>query len=80
VQDKFERKKILRLLGQTNHPINKSEYRSAMQGNDMEKKFGDIIEMSTHTWTKKVYEEYLNKFPELLRNYEQEVQDNQIPG
>jgi hypothetical protein len=43
--------------------IDKKAYDPAMQGKEMQMKFGNYIEMSTHTWTHRIFDEYLQFLP-----------------
>ena len=67
VENEEERDEILKKYTQSQGIIDKTQYIPAMQGSDMQSKFGEYVQMATHTWTLSIIEQYLNIFPQRIQ-------------
>lgn len=47
-------------------PLDKKFYAPAMAGDYMHKKFGDTVQMSAHTWSQLIFDQYLKTIPEAI--------------
>lgn len=69
--DPFHKKQPKQLLNQYANPeapgLDKGQYEAAMNSEFMQKKFGDCIQLSTHSWTVQILHEYLYKLPQILQ-------------
>ncbi len=82
LRDGIKRKELLQKYSNASAPFNKKEYLPAMQGEEMQMKFGKYVEMSTHTWTHRVFEQYLFALPSSIEeskvkisNHRQSIKD-----
>ena len=76
IHNKRKRVELLeKLIGST--PMNKTQFNSTLLTGEMRKKFGDIIEMSTHTWTSKLIPEYLEQIPLKLKELKSSIKEHE---
>jgi hypothetical protein len=74
-------KERIRLLKKYSHTsdqsapgrIGKKDYTPVMHGERMRMKFGKYIEMSTHTWIYRIFDQYLHKIPEAIFSIEKKI-------
>ncbi len=64
IDDETEREELLRAYCNPLGSIDKDKYRKAMEGPGMKRKFGQAIELSTHTWTQTIFKNYFEAIPE----------------
>ena len=66
-----------RLLGKygSSSVLDREDYEPAMKGEEMQVKFGKYIEMATHTWTHKIFDQYLNTLPRLIGGSEAKINE-----
>lgn len=65
-KNRAKNRRLLKNYGDSKTNIDKTQYVPAMQGRDMSIKFGNCIEMSTHTWTHLILQRYLETLPRSL--------------
>lgn len=68
------RSALLKKYAETNSPIDKSGYLSAMDRADIQKLFGDCIQMSTNTWSMHILDPYLRILPEKMAQADNTIQ------
>jgi len=80
IEDEVERNELLRAYCNPLGSIDKAKYRPAMEGPGMKRKFGQAIELSTHTWTEHIFKNYFEVIPENIGRTEQSLTrcDNDI--
>lgn len=55
--------------------LDKSQYVPSMQSADMQRKFRNCIEMSTHTWTTLIFQPYREKIPHKIALSHEKIQE-----
>ncbi len=73
IDNEEEREEILKRYTQSENYIDKAEYVRAMQGGEMQRKFGKYVEMAAHTWTHSIIEPYFTIFPQRIQTSSNEI-------
>ncbi|MGR3912893.1 MAG: hypothetical protein QRY71_06295 [Candidatus Rhabdochlamydia sp.] len=74
IEDAFEKDELLtKYTTASQQQVKKSRYVNAMQGQDMQMKFGKYIEMSAHTWAHSILTPYLIDLPQKIQQLNEDL-------
>ncbi|MGR3973012.1 MAG: hypothetical protein QRY72_00290 [Candidatus Rhabdochlamydia sp.] len=74
IEDAFEKDVLLeKYTTADQQQVDKKRYVKAMQGKDMQVKFGKCIEMSAHTWSNCILTPYLITLPKIIMGFNEKL-------
>ena len=79
VEDEYERKKLFKKYTCSGFVVDKRQYVKAMQGKNMQAKFGKSIEMATDTWSNHIMRTYMEVIPKDLKDFSEIIDGKVLP-
>ncbi len=76
IKNKMQRKNLLEKYSGSPDCVNKGSYKGLIQSRDMQKKLGDYITMSTHTWTHLIFKQYRETLPKSIEDTRSKLKTN----